>query len=94
MQNLGLRLERCLFMQEKKLLAKVTMFLFLMFMLTNCNPGWSIAGYEISPSDTTRNTVYIEIIAHDSTEHWYADKVRHGDNWCFLHRGWENVRVQ
>jgi len=94
MQNLGLRLENCLFMEKMKLLTRVIMCLFLMFILTNCSPGWSIAGYEINPSDTTKNTVYIEIMAHDSTQHWYVDKIRHGDNWCFLHNQWEDVKVQ
>ena len=75
-------------------LIQVIIFLLNIFANLNCSPGWSVAGHELTPSDTTENTVYIEIIAHDSTNHWYADKVRHGDNWCFLHDQWEDVRIQ
>ena len=72
---------------------KTMTFLLALFFLSNCHPGWSIGGYELTPSDTL-NSVYIEIVAHDSTQHWYADKVIHGDNWCLLHDQWEDVRIK
>ena len=39
------------------------------------------------------NTVFDDIIAvNDSTKHQYVS-VREGDNWCWLHNNWENVRI-
>ena len=75
-------------------LIQVIIFLLNTFVHINCSSGWSVAGYELTPSDTTENTAYIEIVAHDSTNHLYVDKVRHGDNWCFLHGQWEDVRIK
>ena len=69
-------------------------FLFGILMLISCSPGWSVAGYEISPSDTTHNTVFIEIVSHDSTIHWYAGSLFHGENYCVLHNRWEEVRIK
>ena len=77
-----------------QLLVRVITFLLFIFTSLNCSSGWSVAGYEISPGDTTANTVFIEIIAQDSTMHWYAGKLYHGDNYCMLHNKWEQVRIQ
>ena len=78
---------------KKIALAHLIIFLFGMFTLTNCSTGWSVGGYELSPQDTTNNTVFIEIVSHDSTVHWYSEKIFDGDNWCFKHSKWEDVRI-
>ena len=72
----------------------VRVIIFLLFISTNlnCSSGWSVGGYELTPTDT--NTVFIEIIAKDSTMHWYAGKLYRGDNYCILHNQWEEVRIQ
>ena len=68
--------------------------IFLLFIATslNCNSGWSVAGYELTPGDT--NTIFIEIMAQDSTQHWYLKSIYNGSNWCYLHSNWEEVRIQ
>mgnify|MGYP003111719874 CR=1 FL=1 len=38
------------------------------------------------------STVYKEITAQDSTKHWFID-IRDGDNWCWKHNTWEDVRI-
>ena len=75
-----------------QLLVRVIIFLLFISTGLNCTSGWSVAGYEIEPVHA--NTVYIEIISEDSTEHWYAHRVYDGDNWCHLHDKWENVEVK
>ena len=81
-------------METLKLLVQVIIFLLSMSMLINCNQGWSVAGIELSPSDTTNNTVFIEVISHDSTVHWYTGNISDGNNWCFKHGEMEDVRVK
>jgi len=76
------------------LLIRVMIFLLSIIMLKSCSPGWSVAGYELSPSDTTSNTVFVEIISSDSISHWYSDRINHGDNWCYRHGEWELVRIK
>lgn len=67
--------------------------LVLIFTNLSCSSGWSVAGYDISPSDTT-NTVFTEILSQpDSVKHWYQPKVYSGSNWCFRHNQWEDVRI-
>ena len=72
----------------------VQVIIFLLFISTslNCSSGWTIGGYELTPEDT--NTVFIEIVAHDSSMHWYAGKIFHGENYCTLHNVWEKVRIK
>jgi len=71
---------------------KVCLVSFL-FFLQNCSPGWAVAGYELSPSDSTK-TVFNEIISQpDSVTHWYHPKIHHGENWCYKHDQWENVKI-
>jgi hypothetical protein len=77
-----------------QLLARVIIFLLFISTGLNCSSGWSVSGYELSPMDTSMNTVFIEVLSHDSTEHWYAHRVYHGDNWCHLHDKWEYVEVK
>lgn len=62
----------------------------------SCSAGWSVGGYQLTPADTSKvnNTVFIEIIAQDSTLHWYANTIYSGDNWCHLHDKWEEVKVK
>ena len=62
--------------------------------LIGCSQGWSVGGVQITPQDTVVNTVFIEIIAHDSVEHSYANKIYNGENWCHLHDEWEHVEVR
>jgi hypothetical protein len=62
-------------------------------LIASCTSGWSIAGYELTPSDTM-NTVFIEIIDTDSTVHWYHGRVNETSNWCYMHDEWEDVRVK
>ncbi len=80
-------------MENLKLLVRVIIFLFLINIL-GCSQGWSVAGVQITPQDTVINTAFIEIISHDSTQHWYANKIYNGDNWCHLHDEWEYVEVK
>ena len=75
-------------------MTKYLIFLFLISLFSSCSSGWSFMNYQLTPSDTTKNTVLIEIVAHDSTKHYYAKTVFHGDNWCYLHNEWENVKIQ
>ena len=81
-------------METLKLLARATIFLFFTLIVSSCSSGWSVAGYELTPQDTSRNTVFIEIVSSDSVSHWYSDKINHGDNWCYRHSIWENVRIK
>ena len=80
-------------MENLKLLVRVIIFLFLINIL-GCSQGWSVAGVQITPQNTVINTAFIEIISHDSTQHWYANKIYNGDNWCHLHDEWEYVEVK
>ena len=80
-------------MENLKLLVRVIIFLFLINIL-GCSQGWSVAGVQITPQDTVINTAFIEIISHDSTQHWYTNKIYNGDNWCHLHDEWEYVEVK
>jgi hypothetical protein len=80
-------------MEDLKLLVRVITFLFLINIL-GCSQGWSVGGIQITPQDTVTNTAFIEITSHDSTQHWYANKIYDGDNWCHLHNEWEHVEVK
>ena len=73
---------------------RAMIFLLNIIILTNCSQGWSVSGVQITPADTTNNTVFIEIVSHDSTVHWYTNKVYDGQNWCFKHEELEDVRIQ
>ena len=65
--------------------------LFFVFLLPSCNGGWSIGGLEISPSDSV-NIDYLIIIDQDSSHHWYKPNIEIGDNYCYKHHIWEDVR--
>lgn len=76
-----------------KLLVQVITFLLSMSILS-CSQGWTIAGLEITPSDTTKNTVFIEIIGADSVEHWYHGRLYSDGNWCYKHEQYEYVEAK
>ena len=80
-------------MEDLKLLVRVMTCLFLMNIL-GCSQGWSVGGIQITPQDTVINTAFIETMSHDSIQHWYANKVYNGENWCHLHDEWEYVEVK
>jgi len=81
-------------MEILKLLVRVMISLLSMLIVIGCSPGWRVAGYELNPSEEIVNTVFIEIVAQDSTMHWYANNLFHGENYCLLHNRWETVRVK
>ena len=71
-----------------------TLTLLMIFVwCTNCSQGWSISGIELTPSDTTTNTVFLEIVDVDSVEHWYHGNIS-DYNWCYKHEQYEEVMVK
>ena len=84
--------------QDKKDLIKVVLIvtiIFAIFILSACNGGWSVAGIDISPSDTLR-TDFMIITDQDSVKHWFVRTTEDGgilagDNWCHRHEQWEKV---
>lgn len=81
-------------MGNTRIVLTITLYFLLTSNLGCSATGWAIAGYELSPSDTTNNTVFKEIVCQDSIEHWYANTIYHGDNYCHLHNRWEHVEVK
>ena len=84
--------------EDKKDLLKVILavvVIFSIFILSACNGGGSVAGIDISPSDTLR-TDFMIITDQDSVKHWYVRTtvdggILVGDNWCHRHEQWEKV---
>jgi hypothetical protein len=84
--------------EDKKDLIKVILavvVIFSIFILSACNGGWSVAGIDISPSDTLR-TDFMIITDQDSVKHWFVRTtvdggILVGDNWCHRHERWEKV---
>ena len=72
---------------------KWCMFAMPTVLMASCTSGWSIGGYELTPSDTV-NTVFIEIVDTDSTVHWYHGQISETSNWCYKHEEMEDVRVK
>tara|TARA_R100000781_G_C4080756_1_gene127631 strand:+ start:3326 stop:3604 length:279 start_codon:yes stop_codon:yes gene_type:complete len=74
---------------------------FLLFILliittvTGCKSGWSVGGLDISPSDSI-SIEYLVITDQDSIQHLYRPSVLEGivvgDNYCYKHNVWEDVR--
>ena len=69
--------------------------LLIVMTLFSCNGGWTIAGVDISPTDSIR-TDFMIITDQDSTKHWYIRTtieggILVGDNWCHRHERWEKV---
>tara|TARA_R100001440_G_scaffold10956_1_gene19799 strand:- start:13 stop:279 length:267 start_codon:yes stop_codon:yes gene_type:complete len=72
-------------------IAMLLFFLLLITTLSGCNGGWSIGNLDISPSDS----IYIDyliIVDQDSSHHWYKPNIEIGDNYCYKHHIWEDVR--
>jgi len=64
--------------------------LFTLLTNSSCTGGWSVAGWEITPSDSTHTLQ--QILDQDSTIHIYEHPFLVGeDNWCFKHDLWEQV---
>ena len=76
-----------------KLLVQLMTFLLSMSVIS-CSQGWIVAGVEVTPSDTIKNTVFIEIIDSDSIEHWYYNKIHTYGNWCYKHEQYEYIEAQ
>lgn len=77
-----------------KILIFIIIF-FLSFVLFACNGGWSVAGVDIFPSDSSYSN-FITIIDQDSIKHSYVRTTAYGgiftgDNWCYKHNQWEKV---
>ena len=73
----------------------VVVIIFGIFILSACNGGWSVAGIDVSPSDSLY-TNFMIIVDQDSIQHWYVRTTAYGgiligDNWCHKHEQWENV---
>ena len=85
-------------MEILKLFVKklIPLIIFLLFIATNlnCSSSWSTFNYKLTSDSIDTNTIFIEIISHDSTEHWYLKNIYNGSNWCYLHSGWEDVRIR
>ena len=45
-------------METLKLLVRAIIFLLFTLTMTSCSSGWSVANYELTPQDTTVNTVF------------------------------------
>jgi len=72
---------------------KFILLLFGIFVILSCSPkGWTVGGYELSPSDTLISSNFVVITCADSLEHWYKEIAEGSDNYCFLHTEWEFVR--
>ena len=72
---------------------KILTLLMIFLLLIGCSQGWSISGIELTPSDTTKNTVFLEIVDVDSIEHWYHGVIS-DYNWCYKHEQYEEVMVK
>ena len=72
---------------------KILTPLMIFLLLTSCtSQGWIIGNLSLTPSDTLRNTVFIEIMDVDSTIHFYRNFISDHSNWCYEHNTWEDVR--
>jgi hypothetical protein len=67
------------------------MILGIITTVSGCNSGLSVGGLEISPSDSVEIS-YLVIVDQDSSQHWYRPSIETGDNYCYKHHSWEDVR--
>jgi hypothetical protein len=67
--------------------------LVLNMMLPGCSNGWIVGNIQLTPADSVINMVFIEIIAHDSTVHWYYGNIS-DYNYCYKHEQYEEVKVK
>ena len=66
----------------------------IFLLLTSCtSQGWIIGNLLLTPSDTVKNSVFIEIVDVDSIEHWYHGNIK-DYNWCYKHEQYEEVEVK
>ena len=65
--------------------------LLLSLINVSCSSGWSVGGYELTPADTTKPSVFIEIMDTDSVIHYYHHNV-YETNWCWIHHQYEDVK--
>lgn len=65
-------------------------FLLTMLCFVQGCSGWSVAGWELSPSDSSDSMIYI--IDQDSLKHSFRNPVifEH-DNWCYRHNLYEHI---
>jgi hypothetical protein len=73
----------------------IIVFLFIvlggLILIGSCNGGWAVAGWEITPSDSSN--IFVSLFDQDSTQHSYKRPIHlDGDNWCYKHELWEMVR--
>lgn len=66
-------------------------FAIVPLFINNCGPGWSIAGYEFAPSDSTQSGV-IELFDSDSIKHIYKELNFDGFDYCLIHWQYEEVK--
>jgi len=82
---------------SKKSILLISWVLFMLMILgiittvSGCNSGLSVGGLEISPSDSVEIS-YLVIVDQDSSQHWYRQSIEIGDNYCYKHHSWEDVR--
>ena len=58
----------------------------------SCSSGWSVGGWEFTPADTTKPSVFIEIMDTDSVIHYYHDNLYETSNWCWIHHRFEDIK--
>ena len=74
-----------------KLLVRVIILGFIIFMVSSCSNGWSVGNIDVHSEDSMYT--FVEVLDQDSTSHFYSDHVRFNkDMWCFTHNQWEVVR--
>jgi len=82
--------------QELKDIIKILVFMFLVLgglVMSSCNTGWSVMGYELTPSDSSN--AFVNLIDQDSiTHHFRKPVVLESDNWCYKHNIYEMVRAK
>tara|TARA_R100000995_G_scaffold46482_1_gene21993 strand:- start:379 stop:645 length:267 start_codon:yes stop_codon:yes gene_type:complete len=80
---------------EKWLLFTWICFLIWLYLIITsfyaCSNGWSVANIEVTPSDSI-DISYLIIVDQDSVSHWYEYDIEMGDNYCYKHHIWEDVR--
>lgn len=69
--------------------------LLIMLVLANlisCSPGWSVAGWEITPGDSSEVT--LTIMDQDNVQHRYHTMDRREVRYCYEHLAYENVKIK
>ena len=66
------------------------LILLVLANLISCSPGWSVAGWEISPSDSSEQ--FLTIMDQDSVRHNYHLMDRRSQRYCYTHLVYEYVR--